>query len=115
VNAKAIINLKYQTVDETHTLDIINLNSYDMILGTPWMYQYQVCLGFNPARVIIGSDQALPLKTGVDTKLMVSAVTPEDRHLESVMDELRQYADPLCKEMSETNLPPLRAITTPYP
>ena len=48
VNASASAQLKYQGIDEQCTFDIINLNSYDLILGTPWMYQHQVCLGFNP-------------------------------------------------------------------
>jgi hypothetical protein len=38
------------------------------------MYQHQVCLGFNPARVIIGTDTALPIKMGANTKLMVQAI-----------------------------------------
>jgi hypothetical protein len=73
VNAKASVNVKYQGINEARTFDIINLNSYDVILGTPWMYQHQVCLGFNPARVVVGSDEAMPLKSGLDTKLMVAA------------------------------------------
>ena len=39
VNARATVKLKYQGIDETRTLDVINLNNYDVILGTPWMYQ----------------------------------------------------------------------------
>ena len=106
VNAKAMVNLKYQGIDEKRTLDIININSYDVILGTPWMYQHQLCLGFNPARVIVGSDKALPLKLSVDTKLMVSMLSTNEKRVEAAREELRQYADPLCKEVHETGLPP---------
>ena len=115
VNASTTVNLKYQGINESRTLDIINLNSYDAILGTPWMYQHQVCLGFNPARVVIGSDSALPVKTGVDTKLMAAMMGPEEQQVESVRDDLRRYAEPLCKEMDETDLPPLRAINHTIP
>ena len=115
VNARASVKVKYQSISETRTLDIINLNNYDVILGTPWMYQHQVCLGFNPARVVIGSDEPLPLKAGLDTKLMVSMLTPEEKQVESVREELRQYAEPLCKEMDETDLPPLRVINHTIP
>ena len=115
VNASTTVNLKYQGIDETRTLDIINLNNYDAILGTPWMYQHQVCLGFNPARVVIGSDSALPVKAGVDTKLMAAMLGPEEQLVESVRDDLRRYAEPLCKEMDETDLPPLRAINHTIP
>ena len=110
VNARAKVNLKYQTIDEDRTFDVINLNNYDIILGALWMYQHQICLGFNPARVVIGSGEALPLKSGVDTKLMVSMLSPEVKQIEAAREELRQYADPLCKEVNKTDLPPFRAI-----
>ena len=115
VNARATIKLQYQTIVEIRTLDIINLNNYDLILGTPWMYQHKICLGFNPARVVIGSDEALPIRTGVDTKLMVSMMSPDDKRAEALRKELRQYAEPLCKEMEETDLPPLRSINHTIP
>ena len=115
VNARVTIKLKYQEIDETRTLDVINLNNYDVILGTPWMYQHKVCLGFNPARIVIGSDNALPIKSGLDTKLMVSALSTEDKQVEAAREELRQYALPLCKEVHETDLPPFRAINHTIP
>ena len=115
VNARATVKLKYQGIDETRTLDVINLNNYDVILGTPWMYQHKICLGFNPARVVIGSDDALPIKSGLDTKLMVSTLTLEEEQIKSAREELRQYAQPLCKEVHETDLPPFRAINHTIP
>ena len=49
VNARVSVQFKYQDIDEPRTFDIINLNNYDLILGTPWMHQHQICLGFNLA------------------------------------------------------------------
>ena len=115
VNSKASVKLEYQEICETRTFDVININAYDLILGTPWMYQHQICLGFNPARVVVGSATALPIKTGVDTKLMSAGISPEERHLEEVREELRRYAEPLCKEMHETGFPPLRDINHTIP
>ena len=115
VNARANVNLKYQGIEENRTLDIINLNNYDLILGTPWMYQHQVCLGFNPARVMIGSNDSLPLKVGADTKMMVSMLAPEDKDVEAVRERLCQCADPICREVNETDLPPFRAINHKIP
>ena len=43
------------------------------------MYQHRICLGFNPACIVVGSDDALPLKAGRDTKLMVSMLSPEEQ------------------------------------
>ena len=115
VNARVSVNLQYQTIDETRTLDVININNYDLILGTPWLYQHQVCVGFNPSRVVIGSDSSLPVEVGIDTKLMAAGMSLEDRQLEDVCEELRKYAEPLCKEMHETGLPPLRDINHTIP
>ena len=115
VNAVTTVQLQYQSINERRTFDIINLNGYDLILGTPWMHQHQVCVGFNPARVIIGSDESQPLKVGTDTKLMAHSITPEEQTIENARDELRRYTEPLCKEMSETDLPPLRAINHTIP
>jgi hypothetical protein len=106
----ATVRLQYQGIDECCTFDIINLNSYDLILGTSWMQQHHLCLGFNPVRVIIGSDEPIPLKAGNDTKLLVNALSPEDQSIKDAQEELRLYAEPLCKEVSETDLPLFRVI-----
>jgi hypothetical protein len=79
------------------------------------MHQHQICIGFNPAQVVIGSDEPLPLKMGTDTKLMVHSLSLDDQRIESAREELREYADPLCKEVSETELPPLRVINHSIP
>ena len=33
-----------QSIDLTCYFDIINLNSYDIILGTLWLYQHRMCI-----------------------------------------------------------------------
>ena len=115
VNTTTMVRIQYQGIDEKRTFDIININNYNLILGTPWMYQHKICVGFNPARVIIGSDDLLPLQSGADTKLMVSVVGPDEHLLENARDELRKLAEPLCREVNETELPPFRAINHMIP
>jgi reverse transcriptase-like protein/aspartyl protease len=110
VNAVATAQLKYQGIEESRTFDVINLNGYDLILGTPWMRQHRVCLGFNPTRIVIGSNELLSLKAESGIKLMVDSLSPGDREIENAHEELRRYAEPLCKDVAETDLPPLRAI-----
>jgi hypothetical protein len=46
---------------------------------------------------------------------MAAGITPEELRLEEVREELKQYAEPLCKEMHETGLPPLRDINHTIP
>jgi len=79
------------------------------------MHQHQVCLGFNPARVVIGSDKPLPLKAGNDTKLMVHTMSLKDKAVDQAHKDLHCYANPLCKEVHETSLPPFRAINQTIP
>ena len=54
------------------------------------MYQHQICLGFNPARVVVGSDTALAINSGVDTKLMSAGITLEEQEIKDVREELRR-------------------------
>jgi hypothetical protein len=107
--------LQYQGIDEIRTFDIINVSSYDLILGTPWLWQHQVCLGFNKARVVIGSDEPLPFTKGADTKLLVSALYGDDEEVEQARQLLRDAAVPLCRTVAETELSPLWAINHKIP
>jgi hypothetical protein len=58
-NSRARVRFQYQGIDEERLFDIININSYDLILGTPWLYQHQAYIGLNPGRVVIGSPYPL--------------------------------------------------------
>jgi hypothetical protein len=109
VIARATVNLKYQGVDETRTFDIINLNTYDVVLGTPWLYQHRICLGFNPTRVVVGKEGAMPLKTGLAAQMTVAnplaILTPEEtedashssifmgRLVENYLDDIVVHSD----------------------
>ena len=104
MNVTTSAQLQYQGITEQCTFDIINLNSYDLILGTPWMYQHQLCLGFNPLRVIIGSNDALPITEGMDTRIMISSLSLEDQAIEDTQNELHHYAEPLCQEVDKMDL-----------
>ena len=76
VNSRAVVRLEYQEIKEECSFDIININNYDLILGTPWLYQHRVCIGFNLARIMVGSGAVLPLTSGKDTRPMVATMTP---------------------------------------
>ena len=66
VNTRAKVKVDYQSISEDRYFDIININSYDLILGTPFLHQHQICIGLNPARVVIGSDVSRPIRQGPD-------------------------------------------------
>lgn len=115
VNVQTAVDFEYQQIKETRTFDIINVNSYDLIMGTPFMYEHQVCVGFNPARVVIGSVTAQPIRIGADARLMAHAVSFDDDAVRRAREHLVQYAEPLCKDMDQTPLPPLRVINHTIP
>src|SRR5262249_3939974 len=58
----ANLTVKCHEIEEECYFDMANLSHYDLILGTPFLYQHQVSIGFNEARVTIGSMKSLPIK-----------------------------------------------------
>ena len=62
VNFGVKVHFQYQGMDYTCYFNIINLQSYDMILGTPFLYQHQVMVGLNSPRVVLGSKVPLEMK-----------------------------------------------------
>ena len=116
INSCVNISYSYQNIKDLPHFDVANLNDYDLILGTPWIYQHQVCIGLNPARILVGSDVPLPITAGKDTKyLLGSAALSIDAEVMSARDELMAYAEPLCRKVEETELPPFWAINHSIP
>ncbi|KAG6825065.1 hypothetical protein H0H87_010449, partial [Tephrocybe sp. NHM501043] len=62
VNYGTKVNIRYQNIDEEQYLDIANLSSYDIILGTPWWFQHSISVGFNPAQVLINHAVSQPIQ-----------------------------------------------------
>ena len=110
------MRLKYQRIDEELTSDICGIN-HNAIPNTLRMPQYQPepVAGFDPARVLLGSDKAQPLlRSG--TKLMPSMVVAssslllENRQMEEAHDELSRHAERSCGDVREMNRPYVQAI-----
>ncbi|KAG8695605.1 hypothetical protein FRC09_009059, partial [Ceratobasidium sp. 395] len=62
INDSVTARLGYQGIDEMRRFDVINLDNYDLILGTPFLYQYKVIVSFNPPTVSIGERDAQPIQ-----------------------------------------------------
>lgn len=116
INSSVTVNYVYQNIKDLRRFDVINLNDYDAILGTPWIYQHQVCIGLNPARIVVGNNEPQPIKAGTDTKYLLgsASLVPEDDLIEA-REHLMVYAEPLCREVEETELPPFWAINHTIP
>ncbi|SJL12635.1 uncharacterized protein ARMOST_16064 [Armillaria ostoyae] len=115
INCGVRCELEYQTVKGERYFDVANLSSYDVILGTPWLYQHEVTVGFNSSRVIIGSITPRPMQGPAVGVLESRATVIYEESLAGFREELIEYARPLFKKAAETPLPPLRAINHQIP
>ncbi|KZV86457.1 hypothetical protein EXIGLDRAFT_752800 [Exidia glandulosa HHB12029] len=115
VNVECETDFEYQGIKERRTWDVANVDSYDIVLGTPFLWQHAVLIGLNPTRVLIGSLKAKPLE-GKTMLVLKSAVA---RVATATIDDLREQlfkeASDLFKEAANTPLPPLRAINHEVP
>jgi len=84
-------------------------------LGTPWLFAHQTTFGLNPTRVIVGSNVSKPLQGDAVAKIASRAMDVLREEVLRAREELIEYARPLCKEMEETDLPPLRSINHEIP
>ena len=115
MNATTTPQFSYQHINERRTLDVANLDSYDLILGMPFLFQHKILLGFNPSQVMVRSNISLPIQ-GTQTIVLESRaaeILADER--ERFREELRAYAKDICKEAIETLLPPLRDINHAIP
>ncbi|KIK38203.1 hypothetical protein CY34DRAFT_91401, partial [Suillus luteus UH-Slu-Lm8-n1] len=115
VKASATADLKYQDISGPRQFDIANLDSYDVILGMPFLFQHQVLLGFNPSEIKIRSLLPLPIRGSQTQILELKGSSPESDLIDRYRQELIDYAKDICKDANETPLPPLRAINHVIP
>lgn len=110
INYGCNVHVAYQSISETQYFDIANLLSYDLILGTPFLYQHKVTLGFNPTSVLVDSPDVLPMR-GKGIRILASrAADLFADSLEQTRCHLRSYAAPICADASDSPFPLLRAI-----
>ena len=89
---------------------MINLENYDLILGTLFHYQHQVLVGLNSLQVILGSRTLLEVEGPQVTILKSRGTEVYKENLYKVRDQLMEEARPLCSQAGATTLPPFRAI-----
>jgi hypothetical protein len=115
INCGTTVRLEYQSIDCDRRFDIANLDNYDVILGTPFLYQHQVAIGFNPSRVIVGSNVPLEMKGPEVATISSAAADLLNQGLDDLRKLLRQEAEDLCPDTSMTALPPMRAVNHTIP
>ncbi|KAI0328361.1 hypothetical protein GY45DRAFT_1347202 [Cubamyces sp. BRFM 1775] len=115
INYGCRATFEYQRIKSDRYFDVVNLLNYDVILGTPFLFQHKISLGLNPTSVVVSSATCLPIEGKQVRVLQSHAAEVLDDHLESARRELREYASSICKEASDSPLPPLRAINHRIP
>lgn len=106
---------EYQSVKTEKYFDVINLSNYDIVLGTPFLFQHKVTIGLNPTRVIVGSSIPQQIKGENVASLSSRAMDIQNQDIDRAREELLEYARPICKVAMNTPLPPLRAINHTIP
>jgi hypothetical protein len=79
------VEFQREEISEKRQFDVINLEKWDLILGTPFLYQHSISLGFNPSRLSTESKAAQPMEGERILKLSSMVVDI----LESELDKIR--------------------------
>jgi hypothetical protein len=108
VNYTGIATLQYRNICCEQQFDIANIDSYNLILGTPFIFQHKIMIGLNPTTVVVQSDAPLPIKGESICILTTRAMDLFEDQMEKACQEMHNYAAPLCKKANETMLPPLQ-------
>ena len=106
---------KYQGIEERRRFDVINLENHDIILGTPFLWQHKVLIGFNPSKISIGADVAQHLEGEGIARISSMTADIANANLEGLRQMLQAEAKDLCIAAEDTPLPPMRAINHKIP
>lgn len=95
INHGCRAKITYQSIAEERYFNVINLSNYDLILGTPWLYQHQVTSGIKPINVSVGSSSSQPMKGAGVSTLSSRAMSLYEGNLERIREELHKYTAPI--------------------
>lgn len=115
VNYGTQSDFKYQNIKERRYFDIVNLSNYDVILGTPFLFQHKVSFGLNEEHIIIGSDKSVPIRGENVARIDARAVEIAEEQMGRVREHLFEYASLLFVDAAKTPLPLFRAINHEIP
>lgn len=80
------------------------LESYDVILGTLFLFQHRVGIAFNTSKLAIGLNESLPMDGKQVAAILSIAADVLKGKLNKICSQLCQEAKDLCKNVDETNL-----------
>ncbi|KIO06696.1 hypothetical protein M404DRAFT_66349, partial [Pisolithus tinctorius Marx 270] len=115
VNFGMKVRFQYQGIDCERHFDVMNLQNYDLILGTPFLYQHKVMVGLHSPRVVIGSVRPTEMRGKQVSTLESRATEIYYESIERAKKYLQELAKPLCSQVGATALPPFRVINHEIP
>ncbi|KAJ3804934.1 hypothetical protein F5876DRAFT_52648 [Lentinula aff. lateritia] len=115
IHCGTTVNLTYQSIHADYYFDIANISNYDLILSTPWLFQYQVRIGLNPTTIEVRSNVPTPIQGDNVAEVHAQSMSINGDDLEGARNVLLQYTKPICKTVAETPLLPLRRINHTIP
>ena len=86
----------------------MNLLNYDLILGTPFLFQHRVTLGLNPTAVMVGSAISVPIEGKQVCVLESRAAEMYEENLEAARQHLRDYAKDIYTDAVNASITPYR-------
>ncbi|KIN92989.1 hypothetical protein M404DRAFT_36508 [Pisolithus tinctorius Marx 270] len=115
VNFGTKVRFQYQGIDCERHFDVMNIQNYDLILGTPFLYQHQVLVGLHSPRVVIGSKTPMEMRGPQVSVLESRATEVYQDSIERAQRYLQELSKPLCSLVGSTALPPFCAINHEVP
>ena len=115
INCSSTVEITYQDIKCLRRFDIVNLDDYDAILGTPFIFQHKVAISLNPTRIAIGSPNPLPIAGEDATEIHSAAADLLEASLNTLRETLHKEAEDLCQDPTRSALPPFRSINHTIP
>ena len=106
ITSFTIVDFDFQDISERRRFEIMNIESYDLILGTPFLFQHRVSVGFNPTKLAIGANISETMMGPEVASIASMTATIVESGLDDLGRMLREEATDLCKSAEETPLPP---------
>ena len=93
----------------------MNLDNYNIILETLFLFQHQVSIRFNDSRLWIESAIPLPITGEQVTVISSKVINTYNQEIDKYRQEIKEYTKDLFKDTVETLLPLMRAINHTIP
>ena len=115
INCGVKVTFQYQKIDCEQRFDVANLDNYDAILGTPFLFQHKIAIGLNPSCVVVGSTEPVKIE-GPDIVTIKSArASLLEDELTKLRSQLKKEAEDLCADPSKKTLPLFRVVNHTIP